>query len=136
MLPNLSLIAFFASFIVDEEHLRRVTRFLHDVGSIVHFEGDKKLEDIVILSPQWLTRCMATILTTKHRAVRQDGILTHQMLKQLWRAPEYPESLHQHLRAIMERFEVMHPVSSLLPVRERDSRYEIAEIIEILDIRY
>jgi small GTP-binding protein len=99
--------------IADDELLRRATRFLHGVGSIVYFESDNKLGDLVIVEPQWLTRCMATILTTKHRAVRPDGVLTNQMLQHLWRAPDFPPELHPHLRALMERFELMHPLRSM-----------------------
>jgi GTPase SAR1 family protein len=99
--------------IADDEQLRRATRFLHGVGSIVYFEADNKLGDLVIVDPQWLTKAMATILTTKHRAVRPDGVLTSQMLLQLWRAPDFPSELHPHLRALMERFELMHPLRAM-----------------------
>jgi hypothetical protein len=32
---------------------------------------------------------------------------------QLWRAPDFPPELHPHLRALMERFELMHPLRSM-----------------------
>jgi small GTP-binding protein len=100
--------------ITDDELLRRATLYLHSVGSIIFFEADARAGHLVVVEPQWLTKCVATILTTKHRAVRADGVLTSQMLQQIWRAPDYPPELHGHLRALLERFEVMHPLRSLL----------------------
>lgn len=52
---------------------------------MVTFIDDKKsgLNDIVVLAPQYLTKLLSTVITTKHRFVK-DGILHHSDLPQIW----------------------------------------------------
>jgi hypothetical protein len=49
--------------ITDDKSLSRASRTLHEFGSLVHFESDPKLQDLVILSP----RC--TFLFSNHSNV-------------------------------------------------------------------
>src|SRR4051794_31899067 len=73
--------------ILSEPDLLTATSFLHNWGSLVYFEKDENLSNINILDPQWLTKVMSTVLTTKHRYVRE-GILNYSALLQIWRAPD------------------------------------------------
>lgn len=88
-----------------EESLKRATRFLHETGSLIYFEEEESLNKIVILDPQYLTKFMSSIITTKHNFARE-GILFHIHLKQIWRPPEFPEYLHKQFIALFEKFEI------------------------------
>ena len=92
--------------ISDGKQLGIATQLLHNLGSIVHFPGDDNLADIVVLDPSWLTELMATIVTTKHQFVKE-GKIQNTALKQIWRAPQFPPSLHLLLYGILEKFEVI-----------------------------
>ena len=60
----------------------------------MHFDkGESQLREMVILDPQWLTNLMSSIITFKHRFVK-DGILNVSDLVHIWRPPEYPNELH------------------------------------------
>ena len=69
--------------ITDERELSRASKTLHELGSIVHFDADPKLSDMVVLSPRWLTEMLATVFTTKHNFAK-NGILPHSSLLQIW----------------------------------------------------
>ncbi len=53
---------------------------LNPISSIFYKIG---LNDLVILEPQFITDLLSTIITTKHRFVK-DGILIHRDLDQIW----------------------------------------------------
>lgn len=40
--------------ITEEKQLSRAAKTLHELGSLVYFESDPKLSDLVILDPKWL----------------------------------------------------------------------------------
>src|SRR3989338_4566284 len=64
------------------------------------------LRDFVILDPQWLTDVMATVISTKTRALDQ-GILHHDYLRmQIWKGEEYPPYLHDTLLLLLEKFHI------------------------------
>ena len=84
---------------------------LHDFGTLINFQKQKGLEDIVILHPQWLTNVMSTIITTKHSVIK-NGVLQHSMLPQIWRAPDFPDYLHPTLIHLLEKFEVSYYLRS------------------------
>eukprot|EP01133_Synstelium_polycarpum_P001517 gene1517-1772_t len=93
--------------ITDEAELLRATMFLNQLGSLVYFPKEAGLRQLVILEPQWITVMLSSIITTKH-SYAKDGVLPHKSLKQVWRAPLYPESLHVHLMALLEKFEISY----------------------------
>lgn len=98
--------------ITDPKELSRVSKTLHELGTLIHFESDPKLNELVVLDPKWLTEVMATILTTRHNFAK-NGILKHSNLFQIWREPKYPQKLYSVLLSILERFEITYPLSPL-----------------------
>ncbi|KAL6060410.1 Myotubularin-like phosphatase domain [Balamuthia mandrillaris] len=89
----------------EQGDLLTATEVLHNLGSIVHFE-DAKLRELVILDPQWLTKVMSSIITTKHNYAKT-GVLMHKVLAQLWRAPDFPLSVHPFLLSLLTKFEIV-----------------------------
>eukprot|EP01119_Soliformovum_irregulare_P012881 TRINITY_DN3370_c0_g1_i1.p1 TRINITY_DN3370_c0_g1~~TRINITY_DN3370_c0_g1_i1.p1 ORF type:complete len:2124 (-),score=675.67 TRINITY_DN3370_c0_g1_i1:56-5518(-) len=94
----------------------KAAQLLSDLGVIVFF-NDPNLKDLVILDPQWLTRVMATLITTKPNFIK-NGMLAESNLGQIWKAPDFPESLHPLLLNLFKKFEVTHSV----PVNEGEER--------------
>lgn len=67
---------------------------MNDLGTIVFFNDPKfGLNDLIILDPQWLTKLMSTLITTKPNFVK-NGILLHSNLNQIWKYPDFPSVLH------------------------------------------
>jgi hypothetical protein len=71
----------------------------------VHFRNDEKLRNIVVLDPQWLTKVMATVFTTK-QSFSKNGILPHSNLAQIWRPPSFPPELHPFLLQLLHQFDI------------------------------
>lgn len=93
--------------ISDESTLLRAAKFFHDMGTIVYFDDKKTgLRDLVILDPQFITDLLSSVITTKHRFVK-DGVLLHKDLEHIWRDNSlFPKELHASFLAMMEKFEI------------------------------
>lgn len=115
--------------IISESDLLTATSFLHNWGSLVYFEKDEKLSNVVVLDPQWLTKVMSTVMTTKHTYVK-GGLLPRSALLQIWRAPEYPEHLHEFLLSLLNRFEISLEVN--LPAEDGQPTTEKALLVPAL----
>jgi hypothetical protein len=84
--------------------LTRVTQFLHDMGTLIHFpEQQSGLSNLVFLDPKFLVDLMATVVSSKTAFIKK-GVLRHKDLALLWR--QYPTALHQQLLALLEKFEI------------------------------
>lgn len=87
-------------------------KLMNELGVIVFFNDSKfGLDNLIILDPQWLTRLMSTLITTKPNFVK-NGVLLSTNLTQIWKPPEFPESLHMTLLSLLEKFEISFPLPS------------------------
>ena len=121
---------------MDLKRLEAGLHFLHDLGRIVFFGADKADGDVagkVVLQPQWLTRCLACIVTqeVKGTYIKQGRILHSDLTNFVWRSNEFPISLHGFLLSVLESFEVIFPmpghpdvhiVPALLPAERPSAR--------------
>lgn len=93
-----------------EEELLRAVVLLHEMGSLFFFKPLAKVSfsslAMVVLDPQWLTRVMAEIITTKKGFV-VNGILDHKNIGFMWKAPEYPDALHAPLLHLLQSFDIL-----------------------------
>ena len=109
---------------LDKKQIDILDEYLHDLGVIIHFQ-DIKLQNMVILKPEWATNAVYKILDTD--AVKErDGILLHSELGQIWDTGIYPQDVHPKLLDLMNKFELAyelpdeksHLVAELLPKSE------------------
>eukprot|EP01114_Cavostelium_apophysatum_P023321 TRINITY_DN8743_c0_g1_i4.p1 TRINITY_DN8743_c0_g1~~TRINITY_DN8743_c0_g1_i4.p1 ORF type:complete len:2119 (-),score=526.12 TRINITY_DN8743_c0_g1_i4:35-6391(-) len=101
-----------ASCDIAAEEERNAIKLMHDLGVILHFSEPRTLENLVIIDPQWMTRLMATLVTTKPNFVK-NGILLSSDLAQIWKSAEFPESHRQALLSLLERFEIAFSLPSV-----------------------
>ncbi|KAM9963378.1 hypothetical protein ACTFIW_006606 [Dictyostelium discoideum] len=96
----------------DEIHVKVATKALVPLGSISFFD-EPGLDQYVFLDPQWLTGVFSSIITTKHKFIK-DGVLKKSDLYQIWKPPHFieDEGLHSLLINLLERFELMFPLDS------------------------
>eukprot|EP01133_Synstelium_polycarpum_P006723 gene6723-7816_t len=84
--------------------------FLKELGIIVYFDDVKSgLDQFIFIDPPWLTKLMATLITSKPNFV-QAGVLEQANLHQIWKPPDFPHHLHHVLLAILQKFEIVHPL--------------------------
>jgi len=109
---------------LDKKQIDILDEYLHDLGVIIHFQ-DIKLQDMVILKPEWATKAVYKILDTDDVKER-GGILLHSELEQIWDKNVYPQEVHFKLLELMNKFELAyelpdkrsHLVAELLPSSE------------------
>ena len=114
--------------------------FLHDLGIILNFQDDLRLQDTNVLNPEWVTSGVYDILNNNDLMVKKKGILTlpdlSNILQQIHR---YPEAKRPFLMGLLEKFELCfkldgytpyrYLISDLLPIDEPDiDQYENAPL--------
>eukprot|EP01113_Clastostelium_recurvatum_P022441 TRINITY_DN2678_c0_g1_i3.p1 TRINITY_DN2678_c0_g1~~TRINITY_DN2678_c0_g1_i3.p1 ORF type:complete len:2207 (+),score=796.21 TRINITY_DN2678_c0_g1_i3:224-6844(+) len=88
--------------------MRPLMAFLNELGVVIWMD-DPKLYNVIIIDPHWLAKLMSTLITSKMNFVA-NGVLERKNLTFLWKAPDFPESLHGTLLDILERFEIMYRI--------------------------
>ncbi len=93
----------------DETSQRTLIDFLHDLGVILHFQDDPRLEALGILNPQWVTNGVYKILNS-HTLFQNKGVLTASMLDEILNLPEYPRSKRLFIVDMMKKFELCYDI--------------------------
>ncbi len=107
---------------MDRERADFLSRYLHDLGVILHFREDPVLENTVFLKPHWATGAVYKLIDTK-QVIQNNGSFAFNDLEWIWPGDLYPRAIHLQLVRLMERFELCfaytdsdrHFVPELLP---------------------
>ena len=91
----------------DETNQRTLIGFLHDLGIVLHFQDDPRLEALGILNPQWVTNGVYKILNS-HTLFQNKGVLTTSMLDEILNLPEYPRGKRLFIVDMMKKFELCY----------------------------
>ncbi|RLD05606.1 MAG: GTP-binding protein [Chloroflexi bacterium] len=111
----------------DETSQRTLIGFLHDIGVVLHFQDDPRLESLGILNPQWVTNGVYKILNS-HELFKNKGVLERSMLNEILNSSEYPSNKRLFIVDMMRKFELCYDivpdkkflVPDLLPKDEPD----------------
>ena len=97
-----------------DDEIRAVTLFLHDIGSLLHFDDHRhNLDDLYFVNPQWLCKLMSTVITVKERnKYVKDGRITKSDFKWLFKqaSNDYSEEFLEQYLALFNRFEIVLPL--------------------------
>jgi internalin A len=93
----------------DETSQRTLIGFLHDLGVVLHFQDDPRLEALGILNPQWVTNGVYKILNS-HTLFQNKGVLTTSMLDEILNLPEYPRAKRLFIVDMMKKFELCYDI--------------------------
>lgn len=91
----------------DEVSQRTLIGFLHDLGIVLHFQDDPRLEMLGILNPQWVTNGVYKILNS-HALFQSKGVLTVSTLDEILNLLEYPHSKRLYIVDMMKKFELCY----------------------------
>lgn len=98
--------------IQDEASRRTLISFLHDLGVVLHFQDDPRLEVLGILNPQWVTNGVYKILNS-HELFQNQGNLTLPILNKILDFPEYPSTTKRlYIVDMMKKFELCYDIES------------------------
>jgi internalin A len=114
----------------DETSQRTLIGFLHDLGVVLHFQDDPRLEALGILNPQWVTNGVYKILNS-HTLFQNKGVLTTSMLDEILNLPEYPRGKRLFIVDMMKKFELCYDIEpdkiflvpDLLPKDQPDLKF-------------
>jgi len=114
----------------DETSQRTLIGFLHDLGVVLHFQDDPRLEALGILNPQWVTNGVYKILNS-HALFQNKGVLTTSMLDEILNLPEYPRGKRLFIVDMMKKFELCYDIEpdktflvpDLLPKDQPDLKF-------------
>jgi internalin A len=97
--------------VTDETSQHTLIGFLHDLGVVLHFQDDPRLEALGILNPQWVTNGVYKILNS-HELFQNQGMLTLPMLNRILNLPEYPSNKRLFIVDMMKKFELCYDIES------------------------
>jgi len=95
--------------VTDETSQGTLIGFLHDLGVVLHFQDDPRLEALGILNPQWVTNGVYKILNS-HALFQNKGVLESSMLDETLNYPEYPSNKRLFIVDMMRKFELCYDI--------------------------
>jgi internalin A len=93
-------------YILDDLSQRTLVSFLHDLGIILNFQDDPRLEDTNILNPEWVTNGVYRILNSNVLMTEYKGMLDWQKLSSILDSKKYPKEKHLFIIDMMRKFEL------------------------------
>ena len=85
-------------------------RFLHDLGIVLNFRDDPRLEETNVLNPEWITNGVYRILNDNLLMTKHKGILELNMLSHILDRTKYPRNKYLFIVDIMREFELCFPL--------------------------
>eukprot|EP00794_Sanderia_malayensis_P020289 gene20289-22275_t len=96
--------------IFDPEDIDIATKFLHDVGMILHYDDpNQDLRDLYFVNPSWLCELMAKVVTVKEaHSFIKDGILYHKDIEFIIGKDKekYPKEFYSQYLRLLYRFQI------------------------------
>jgi internalin A len=119
------------SGITDPIYQKNLAGILNDLGVVLNFQDDPRLNETNVLNPEWVTSGVYDILNNHALMTEKKGILDISTLNYILKEPQrYPENKRHFLMGLMEKFELCYPldgyrtphylISDLLPIDEPD----------------
>ena len=105
----------------DDTSQRTLIGLLHDLGIVLNFRDDPRLEDTNILNPEWVTNGVYNILNSEE-LFQSEGVLEWGMLDRIWDSSEYPRDKHLFIIDMMRKFELCFAFES-------DQRFLIPDLL-------
>ncbi len=107
----------------DYQDMRRLSRYLHDLGVCLHFQDDSTLKHYIILKPEWGTTAVYKVLDND--TVKQNrGCFTKDNLQDIWQDSNYAE-MQDELLQLMMRFKLCYPIPN------RPANYIAPQLLDI-----
>ena len=101
--------------IQSDDEIRALTLFLHDTGSLLHFDDHRhNLDDLYFVKPQWLSKLMSNVIKVNEEQRKEyvtDGKITESNFKELFKqaGKDSSEDLLEQYLMLFNRFEIALP---------------------------
>lgn len=91
--------------IIEDINQQTLLRYLHDLGIVLNFCDDPRLEDTNILNPVWVTLGVYKIINS-NELFQNKGILEIENLNRILDKSNYPRNKHMFIIDMMRKFEL------------------------------
>lgn len=108
--------------VTDETSQRTLIGFLHDLGVVLNFQDDPRLEDTNILNPEWVTNSVYRILN--YPALQSNGVLERRQLGQILPARQYPRDKHLFIMDMIRKFDLCFDFEA-----QKDEKWLIPDLL-------
>jgi internalin A len=98
--------------ITDRSEMQALSKLLHELGIVLHFQEVDILRKIMILNPAWATDATYKVLD-KTAVQKNYGRFCDQDLQEIWQAGDYAD-MRDELTLLMRKFKLCYP----LPYRD------------------
>jgi internalin A len=106
---------------------KSLVHFLHDLGIVLNYQDDPRLNETNVLNPEWVTSGVYDILNNHDLMVQKKGILSLPDLQDILKKNQrYPENKRRFLMDLMGKFELCFPLDGYSP-----DRYLITDLLPI-----
>jgi hypothetical protein len=86
--------------IFEKTELAQALQFMHDLGSLIHFNNEF-LREKVVINPQYMIDLMACLVSVNNTFI-VDGKLKHEDVQKIW--SNYDTSLHPWILKVKHHF--------------------------------
>lgn len=94
---------------VTKEEYIRIKDYLNQMGSILHFDTDERLREIVFIDPSFLCKIFADVISmkTQKSIAALEGIMPKRIFDAIWM--EYDKKMQESFIRLLEAFEIAIP---------------------------
>ena len=107
----------------DPEAQEALAGYLHNLGIVLNYRDDPRLQDTHVLNPHWVTNGIYKILNSD-RLEEQKGEIRLQDLEDILDAREYPAGMRRFIFDLMKKFDLCFSFP------DDDSRYLVPELLD------
>src|SRR5439155_7101601 len=97
--------------------------YLHNLGIVLNYRDDPRLQDTHVLNPHWVTNGIYKIINSE-KLERQKGDISLHQLEEILDEGEYPTSMRCFIFDLMKKFELCFRFP------DDDTRYLIPELLD------
>jgi small GTP-binding protein len=117
--------------------------YLHNLGIILNYRDDPRLQDTHVLNPHWVTNGIYKILNS-YRLEKQKGEIHLSDLSAILDPSEYPANMHRFIFDLMKKFDLCfsfpeddeHYLIPELLDKQEPAEAEAFKLIECLNFQY
>ena len=96
------------TFAIDRKKAKLISQYLHDIGSILHFQDDPILTNLIIIQPKWVTDAMYKLIDDVF-IQKNYGYFTFNELDNIWTEEYYQDQFYALLQ-LMKIFELCYEI--------------------------
>ena len=93
----------------DKREISYISRYLNDLGVIIHFQNDFYLKNLIVINPEWLTKAIY-LLINSIKVQKNNGLFSSNILEEIFDESFYPNDKLYDILSLMDKFEICYKI--------------------------